>query len=164
MNYSKNETRKIKLFAAWSILWLIGLSIGIVIISGFIHLFSCSNVLKVNAEPANISEEIIVEEPEETLQSLGQFKFTAYCACEKCCGKSDGITKTGTKATEGRTIAVDPNMIPLGSEVIIDGQKYIAEDVGGAIKGNRIDVYFESHQKALEFGVQHKEVFINAYS
>lgn len=102
----------------------------------------------------------IVEEPEETLESLGQFKLTAYCACEKCCGKSDGITKTGTKATEGRTIAVDPKVIPLGSEVVIDGHKYIAEDVGGAVKGNKIDLYFNSHQEALEFGLQYKEVFM----
>ncbi len=83
------------------------------------------------------------------------FKVTAYCACSKCCGKSDGITASGTKATQGRTIAVDPKVIPLGSTVILNGQEYVAEDVGGAVKGNRIDLYFDSHQDALNFGVQY---------
>ena len=88
------------------------------------------------------------------------YTITAYCPCVKCCGKTDGITATGTKATEGRTIAVDPDKIPYGTEVIIDGQIYIAEDCGGAIKGNKIDIYFESHEEALEWGRQEKEVTI----
>lgn len=88
------------------------------------------------------------------------YTITAYCPCVKCCGKTDGITATGAKATEGRTIAVDPDKIPYGTEVIIDGQIYIAEDCGGAIKGNKIDLYFESHEEALEWGKQEKEVTI----
>lgn len=79
---------------------------------------------------------------------------TAYCACENCCGKADGITATGTKATAGRTIAVDPSVIPYGTEVIINGHTYVAEDCGGAVKGNCIDIYFDSHAEALEFGRQ----------
>lgn len=79
---------------------------------------------------------------------------TAYCACVKCCGKADGITATGTKATAGRTIAVDPHVIPYGTEVIINGNTYVAEDCGGAIKDNRIDIYFNTHQEALNFGRQ----------
>lgn len=105
-------------------------------------------------------------EPTPALVSMGEFKLTAYCACEKCCGKdpSDpyyGITAYGYQTTAGRTIAVDPNVIPIGSEVVINGHTYIAEDVGGAIKENRIDIYFNTHQEALEFGVQYAEVFIN---
>ena len=92
--------------------------------------------------------------------SSERFLITAYCPCLSCCGKTDGITATGTKATEGRTIAVDPNKIPYGTEVVIDGKTYIAEDCGGAIKGNRIDLYFDSHQSALEWGRQEKEVII----
>ena len=79
---------------------------------------------------------------------------SAYCPCNRCCGKSDGITATGTKATQGRTIAVDPKVIPYGTEVIINGNTYVAEDCGGAIKGNRIDVYFDTHEAALQFGRQ----------
>jgi 3D (Asp-Asp-Asp) domain-containing protein len=91
-------------------------------------------------------------------QSLGNFKISAYCHCSKCCGKSDGITATGTKVQANRTIAVDPKVIPLGTKVIIDGQAYIAEDTGGHIKGNRIDIYFPTHQEALNWGVRTKSV------
>lgn len=100
-------------------------------------------------------------EVEPKAESLGEFKLTAYCTCEKCCGKwADGITATGTQATPGRTIAVDPKVIPLGSTVYINGTEYIAEDIGGAIKGNRIDVLFPTHQEALEFGVQYADILI----
>ena len=102
--------------------------------------------------------DVEVEEPKEI--NLGKFKLTAYCSCEKCCGKSDGITSTGTKATQGRTIAVDKNVIPYGSKVKINGKKYVADDCGGAIKGNRIDVYFDTHEEALEFCVKYADVFM----
>lgn len=101
--------------------------------------------------------------------SLGDFIVTAYCACEKCCGKSEddpwyGITATGTRATEGRTIAVDPAVIALGSVVYFQGMDgletgFIAEDTGGAIRGDRIDLYFDSHADALKWGVREREVF-----
>ena len=95
------------------------------------------------------------------LISLGEFTLTHYCPCEVCCGEwADGITYTGTEATEGRTIAVDPDVIPLGSTVVIDGQEYIAEDVGGAIRGNRIDIFMRDHLVALMAGVKTAEVFI----
>ncbi len=107
----------------------------------------------VEAEPESKTEQ-------PTLKSLGTFKLTAYCACSRCCGKCDGITATGTKATAGRTIAVDPSKIPYGTEVIIYGHTYIAEDCGGAINGNKIDIFFNSHAEALKFGVQYAEVFV----
>lgn len=99
-------------------------------------------------------------------EPLGEFTLTAYCPCDRCCGKwADGITATGTTATEGRTIAVDPDIIPYGSTVTIhfaDGSShsYIAEDCGGAIKGNRIDVFLDSHKDALRFGVQGAYVYL----
>lgn len=95
-------------------------------------------------------EEIIEHEPFE------EFEATAYCACPKCCGKwADGITASGTKAVAKRTIAVDTSIIPLGSEVEIEGLgTYIAEDTGSAIKGKIIDFYFDTHEEALKFGRQ----------
>lgn len=90
---------------------------------------------------------------------IGTFTVTHYCPCSKCCGKSDGITFTGTVAQEGRTIAVDPEVIALGSTVIIDGVEYIAEDIGGAIKGLRIDKYMDNHQEALDAGLVQAEVY-----
>lgn len=107
------------------------------------------------------------EEPE--LVSLGEFTVTAYCACERCCGKwADGITAAGTEATEGRTVAVDPEVIGLGETVYFAGADglvggYVAEDTGGAIRGRRIDLYMDSHEAALEWGVQDREVFAIAH-
>ncbi len=89
-----------------------------------------------------------------------EMTITAYCPCVKCCGKSDGITASGTKAKQGRTVAVDPRYIPYGTEIIIDGQTYIAEDCGGAIKCSKIDLYFDNHIDALNFGKQTKTVRI----
>jgi 3D (Asp-Asp-Asp) domain-containing protein len=83
---------------------------------------------------------------------------TAYCSCAKCCGKSDGITASGVKAKANRTIAVDKRIIPLGTVVLINGKQYVAEDTGGAIKGNRIDIYFDSHEQALKWGRQQIEI------
>ena len=62
-------------------------------------------------------------------------------------------------ATEGRTIAVDPEVIPYGTKVLIDGHTYIAEDTGGAIKGNKIDIFVDSHQEAVNRGRIKREVF-----
>lgn len=93
-------------------------------------------------------------------KSLGKFTLTAYCGCSKCCGKSDGITASGKKAKSNHTVAVDKRKIPLGTEVVINGQKYVAEDTGGAIRGNRIDIFFDSHSEALDFGRQNAKVYI----
>ena len=134
--------------------------------------------VKPNSEPINVAEveseveaEIEVEnvpvsenqpttQTVETNKNLGTFKISAYCHCSQCCGKSDGITATGTKVTANRTIAVDPRVIPLGSQVMIDGNIYVAEDTGGNIKGNRIDMYFPTHQEALNWGIRYKEASI----
>lgn len=94
------------------------------------------------------------------LEPIGTFVVYHYCPCEQCCGKTDGVTATGTKAEEGRTIAVDPAVIPLGTEVIIDGHRYIAEDTGSGIQGNKIDIFVESHEEALQLGVTTAEVYI----
>ena len=81
-----------------------------------------------------------------------KFTATAYCGCSKCCGKSTGITASGTKATQGRTVAM-PSSYKFGTKIEIQGiGTYIVEDRGGAIKGNRIDIYFSNHQSALNFG------------
>lgn len=98
------------------------------------------------------------------LTSLGTYKVTAYCACQTCCGKSPddpwyGITATGTRATQGRTIAADPKVLPYGTVVVINGHEYIVEDCGGAIDGKEIDMFFESHQEAKEWGNKWLEVF-----
>jgi len=97
----------------------------------------------------------------ETVVSLGECKLTAYCAerYPHICNDGDASkTSTGVTPTVGRTVAVDPNIIPYGSKVIINGHTYIAEDCDGGIRGNRVDILFATHQEALEFGVQYAEV------
>lgn len=92
---------------------------------------------------------------------LGICKATAYCKenYPHICNNGDSsTTATGTVPTAGRTVAVDPSVIPYGSEVLINGHTYIAEDCGGAIKGNRVDILFDTHQEALNFGIQYLEV------
>lgn len=93
-------------------------------------------------------------------ECLGNYKLTYYCSCELCCDKETGITATGTPVIEGQTIAVDASVIPYGTQVIINGHVFTAEDCGGAIKGNRIDIYVNDHNKALELGVDHADVYL----
>lgn len=85
------------------------------------------------------------------------FKVTAYCSCAKCCGKTTGITASGTKATAGRTIATS-GQFAFGTKLIINGKEYTVEDRGGAIKGNKIDIYMDSHAEALAWGVKYLPV------
>ena len=107
--------------------------------------------------------ESIASEPTYRMRSLGVYKLSAYCKqnYHHICNDGDSsTTATGTVPTAGRTIAVDPRVIPYGSKVVINGHTYIAEDCGGAIKGKRIDIVFNTHKEALAFGIQYAEVFI----
>lgn len=78
-------------------------------------------------------------------------------------GNGDGVTATGTVPTAGRTIAVDPSVIPYGTEVYIPamGGTFIAEDTGGMIKGNKIDIYMSHGDVARQWGRQSIDVYVN---
>ena len=94
-----------------------------------------------------------------TKSTKGNFQATAYCKCTKCCGKwTNSPTASGTTPKAGRTIAVDPNVIPLGSRVLVNGKEYRAEDTGSKIKGNIVDIFHNTHQEALNFGRQTVQV------
>lgn len=95
--------------------------------------------------------------PNEEYISLGEFETTAYSMAE---GSGCGLTKTGTVPQLNYTVAVDPEVIPLGSIVVIDGCDYVAEDTGGLVKGRIVDIYMESTEVALEYGRQKHEVYI----
>ena len=106
----------------------------------------------------------------DRLELIGTFTATAYCPCVKCCGiwsedhpsrGEDYVQKTraGTIPEEGRTIAADWDVLPKGSEVVINGHPYIVEDTCSAVKGNHVDIFFESHDAACEFGSKQVEVY-----
>ena len=91
-------------------------------------------------------------------EKVKMYKVTAYCSCPKCCGKwANGITAMGTTAKVGRTVAA-PRNFKFGTKLLIGGKKYVVEDRGGAIKGNRIDMYVSSHAAALRWGVKYLPV------
>lgn len=94
------------------------------------------------------------------LTYLGQFTATAYCPCEICCGAySSGYTASGTLATEGRTVAC--NSLPMGTQVMIDGNIYIVEDTGWSPYGeNWIDIFFWNHDSALAYGMRTVDVYL----
>jgi len=95
-------------------------------------------------------------------RKLGRFSLSWYSPKEL--GKTSPSqlrTSTGTTPKEGRTIAVDPKVIPYGSIVYIqDYGYYIAEDCGGDIKSNRIDVFTASHENAIQQGKKVANVWV----
>ena len=92
-----------------------------------------------------------------TTASSGRYKVTAYCSCARCCGKTNGITASGKRATANHTVAA-PSTFAFGTQMVINGKTYVVEDRGGAIQGNRIDVYMNSHAEAIAWGVRYLDV------
>ena len=87
------------------------------------------------------------------------YKITAYCPCSKCCGKATGRTASGTKATAGRTVAAS-SKFSFGTKLNIGGHVYTVEDRGGAINGNKIDIFVNTHAEALQWGVRYLNVSV----
>ena len=94
---------------------------------------------------------------------LEDVTVTHYCTCAKCCGKSDGITASGRRVTPYVSCAVDPDVIPLGSTVMLERNGEMiylrADDTGGAVNGNHIDIAVSGHQEALSLGVKTADVW-----
>ena len=115
-------------------------------------------VLQSEAEQQAREAQAMAYEALEGYRYIGECVVTYYCPCEQCCGKwADGLTATGLPAAPG-IVAVDPEVIPLGSTVIIDGQKYLAADTG--VTGKHVDVCLADHAATVEAGVGNAEVWI----
>ena len=104
---------------------------------------------------------VLNEEPTYRLETM---TLTAYCPCEKCCGKWSYLDHAGTacgaRAKEGVTVAMGPD-VPFGTEIYIEGiGRRICQDRGSAITSGRIDVYFDNHDDALSFGMKTARVWI----
>lgn len=117
-----------------------------------------------------LTENELIEKALMTMaHQIDNVKVSHYCICETCCGKSPdhpayGITASGRKATPGVSVAVDPSIIPLGSTVMVDygdGELvyYRADDTGSAVNGSHIDVCMESHQDAINAGIQTATIY-----
>jgi 3D (Asp-Asp-Asp) domain-containing protein len=119
-----------------------------------------------NVEENDVKEkEQIVKQEEPKIEyeyiDLGEFRISHYCHCAKCNGvNAYKPCKNGDMPKVNHTIAVDPSVIPLNSYVWIDGITYKAMDTGGAIKGNRLDLFVSDHQEALELGIKYKHVYL----
>lgn len=110
-----------------------------------------------SAEP--VAENI---EPQGEWETV-RMRVTAYCPCPKCCGEySDGITACGHKIRPGDVFVAADRRFAFQTEMVIEGygnsQPVKVLDRGGAIKGNKLDVFFMTHQEALEWGVRHIDV------
>lgn len=124
-----------------------------------------------NTELKNIKSELDVanttinnlKDEEYKFVYLGDYSITHYCTekYKHICGTGSGITATGTTVTAGRTVAVDPSVIPYGTTIYIEGYGFrVAEDCGGAVNGNHIDVAVETHADAYIMGSGYKGVWI----
>lgn len=121
------------------------------------------------AQASEVPAEIVPEpQPVESEHEWVTVEATAYCSCAECCGewahkRPGGVVYTadGSVAQTGVTIAADWDKYPAGTVLYIDGLgERIVQDVGGAIKGNRVDVYFDNHQDALQFGRQTLKAYV----
>ena len=88
------------------------------------------------------------------------YRVTGYCLCEKCCGKWAKVfprrTANGHIIQPGDRFAAADKSMAFGTTLDIPGYGIVQVlDRGGAIKGNRLDVFFPTHQEALNWGVKH---------
>jgi 3D (Asp-Asp-Asp) domain-containing protein len=95
-----------------------------------------------------------------------RMEVTAYCPCQKCCGENaEGITASGRDVSynHSRFVAADTDVLPFGTKLIIPGyhgKPVEVIDRGGAIKGNKLDLFYPTHEEALQWGRQWVDVVV----
>lgn len=106
------------------------------------------------------SDNTVLSDPDNKVY-LGTFKVTAYCDCVICQGSWVGNTAMGFPPTVGVTVAVDTDVIALGTTIYLDGLGLrVAQDTGGGVGGNTIDVFMDTHEEALAWGIRYVDVYI----
>ena len=146
---------------------MIGIAIGVSTVPTVVD--STPNVTDVVIPtPDNTTPAIVTPTPEIIPEEAWiEFKATAYCPCKKCCGvwatrrpldeNGEQIVygATGIVLQQGVSVAADTTIYPMGTQLEIEGMgTYTVQDRGGAIKNNKLDIYFDNHADAVEFGVQ----------
>ena len=99
-----------------------------------------------------------IEMEARTLINMGECKITYYCPCEICSEGWGRQTYSGKTARSEHTVAVDPEVFDIGSKLLIDGKIYVAEDVGGGVCGDHVDIFVDTHEETLEGGVRFTDV------
>lgn len=138
---------------------------------------AADNVLETNGVKLVKYKDLAENNPPAEYSQKIEVTATAYCLCQKCCGKSPenpnyGNTHSGLKIVPGsgiKVIAVDPSVIPLNTKVYVEGLNEawdygyaIAADTGSAIKELKIDLYMDTHTEALEWGRRKVNVYLLA--
>ena len=115
--------------------------------------------------PAESGSAPVAKQPSRPRKIL--MEVTAYCPCKKCCGKNArGVTASGFHVShnDGLFVAADTTLLPFHTKLLIpgygDGKAVPVLDRGGAIKGNRLDVFFPTHEQALKWGRRRVEVTV----
>ncbi|MHC4205593.1 MAG: 3D domain-containing protein [Planctomycetota bacterium] len=125
-----------------------------------------SSTDEAETEPVQSAAVVLSDEPtSEPAEKwrIVKMKVTGYCPCSKCCGEyADGITANGHKIRPGDTFVAADKRYSFGTEMVIEGYSNSNTvkvlDRGGAIKGNKLDAFFHTHQQALEWGVKYIDV------
>lgn len=115
------------------------------------------------AQNAELEQQISQMEGNPDFSYQGEFTVTYYCGEDypHICGTANGITSSGATAFAGVTVAADPSIIPTGSYIYIEGVGMrVVQDTGGGIQGNKLDVYVDTHNEALENGVKKASVWL----
>lgn len=125
-----------------------------VLMAAMTIMYACGFNNALNKKEQKEQQQVVINGVRVPAKYAGQFSISHYCSCPLCTNTPKGSrTATGHIPREGRTVAVDKNIIPLHSVIYVEGLgTFVAEDVGGAVKGNHLDIYIDDHQRALNLG------------
>lgn len=90
---------------------------------------------------------------------LGVYKATAYCNCSRCSSSGTDLTASGVLPVSRHTISANLREFGFGTKLYIDGIVYTVEDTGSFGPG-AVDIYFDTHQQALNYGVHYVDVYL----
>ena len=133
------------------------------IISGTVYIPEAVWATRILEENYNLEGTDVNEQnatAEQYGDSIGEYTIDYYCSCETCRAKASKVKATGTPVVEGQTIAVDPDEIPYGTKVIIDGHVFTAEDYDTSGKEKHISIYVNEHETAQKLNEKKAEVHL----